>query len=85
MSAHDLRSAARAVALAKLNEWRRQCDRLAGLVRQGVIDKAEAIDALADIAAANGLVVAHGEALIQSALAEAFRDSDFSLLRSEVA
>jgi hypothetical protein len=81
----DLQEAQRAVANAKLNEFRRQCQRLATLVRCGSLDKARAIDCLADIADANGLVVAHGEALIRTTLSEAFANADFRPMAAEVA
>jgi len=46
MQERELREAWRSVANAKLVEYKRQCWRLAMLVRQGVIDKQAAIDRL---------------------------------------
>lgn len=45
-----------AVANAKLAEYRRQCWRLAALVRQGAIEQATAVDRLWEIAIAHALV-----------------------------
>jgi hypothetical protein len=81
----ELREAWRAVANSKLTEFRRQCWRLAHLVRQGLLDKNAAIDALHTIAIAHALVRALGEDRVQAILNEAFADSDFHPLRTEVA
>lgn len=68
----ELRKAWQAVANAKLLEFRRQCWRLAGLVRNGSIRKADAVDALWMIATAHALVRALGEDRIQNIIGEAF-------------
>ena len=81
----DLREAWRAVANAKLVEYRRQCWRLAVLIRQGVVENAGAADRLWEIAVAHALVRAHGEDRIEAILAEAFADNDFHPMRAEVA
>jgi hypothetical protein len=67
-----LLEARRAVANAKLVEYRRQCWRLAILVKQGTVDKAVAVDRLWEIAIAHALVRALGEQRVQAILAEAF-------------
>jgi hypothetical protein len=68
-----------------LVEYRRQCWRLAVLIRQGVVEKAGAADRLWEIAVAHALVRAHGEDRIEAILAEAFADNDFHAMRAEVA
>jgi hypothetical protein len=68
----ELIEAWRAVANAKLAEFRRQCWRLAHLVRKGVIDKGAAVDRLYEIATAHALVRALGEDRVEAILAEAF-------------
>jgi hypothetical protein len=68
----ELIEAWRAVANAKLAEFRRQCWRLAHLARQGVVDKGAATDRLWEIATAHALVRALGEDRIQAIIAEAF-------------
>jgi hypothetical protein len=65
----------REVANAKLREYRRQSWRLAFLARQGIVNKATAIDRLWTIANAHALVRALGEDRIQAILAEAFADA----------
>ena len=87
MSSQDreLLEAWRAVANAKLTEFRRQAWRLALLVRQGMIDKAAAVDRLWEIAIAHALVRAFGEDRVQSIIGEAFADADFRPMHSEVA
>jgi hypothetical protein len=87
MSSQDreLLEAWRAVANAKLTEFRRQAWRLALLVRQGVIDKAAAVDRLWEIATAHALVRALGEDRVQAILDEALADADFWPLHAEVA
>jgi len=74
----------RAVANAKLTEFRRQCWRLALMVRQGTINKTAAIDRLYEMAVAHALVRALGDHRIQAILAEAFADADFRPMHSEV-
>jgi len=81
---HELIEAWRAVANAKLVEFRRQCWRLAHLVRKGVVDKAAAVDRLCEIATAHALVRALGEDRIEAIIAEAFSDADFRI-KEEVA
>ena len=75
----------REVANAKLNEFRRQCWKLALLVRQGTVDRTAAVDRLWEIAIGHALVRALGEDRIQAILDEAFADADFRPMRSEVA
>jgi hypothetical protein len=70
----ELLEAWRAAANAKLTEFRRQCWRLAILVRRGMIDKMAAVDRLWEIAIAHALVRALGEDRIEAILAEAFAD-----------
>jgi hypothetical protein len=67
-----LLEARRAVANAKLNEYRRQCWRLAILVKHGALDNAAAVDLLREIAIAHALVRSLGEARVQAILEEAF-------------
>jgi len=74
-----------AVANAKLAEFRRQCWRLALMVRQGTINKTAAVDRLWEIATAHALVRALGEDRIQAILDEAFAGADFQSMHSEVA
>jgi hypothetical protein len=62
----------RAVANAKLVEFRWQCWRLANCVRQGTVPKADAVDVLWTIATAHALVRAMGEDDVQGIIAEAF-------------
>jgi hypothetical protein len=81
----ELIEAWRAVANAKLIEFRRQCWRLALLVRQDVVNKTAAVDRLWEIAIAHALVRALGEDRVQALLDEAFADADFRPLHSEVA
>ena len=75
----ELLEAWRAVANAKLTEYRRQCWRLAILARQGTIDKTAAVDRLYEIATAHALVRALGEDRIEAILVEAFADADFRM------
>jgi hypothetical protein len=79
----ELREAWRAVANAKLVEYRRQSWRLAILVRLGIIAKPSAIDRLYEIAIAHALVRSLGEDRIEAIIGEAFVDTDF--LHAEVA
>ena len=81
----ELRQAWRAVANAKLVEFRNQCWRLAILVRQGTVDKVAAVDRLHEIAIAHALVRALGEDRVEAIIAEAFAGADFHPLRTEVA
>jgi hypothetical protein len=81
----ELREAWRAVANAKLVEYRRQSWRLAILVRQGNIAKPDAVERLYEIAIAHALVRALGEDRIEAIVAEAFADTDFRPLHAEVA
>jgi hypothetical protein len=62
----------RAVANAKLVEYRRQCWHLAALVQQGTVNKADTVDKLWEIAIAHALVRAMGDDRIQAIIAEAF-------------
>jgi hypothetical protein len=81
----ELREAWRAVANAKLVEFRRQCWRLAHLARQGTIDRTAAVDRLYEIAIAHALVRALGDDRVQAIIAEAFADSTFHPMRADVA
>jgi hypothetical protein len=72
----ELLEAWRAVANAKLREYRRQCWRLAGLVRQGRLDKQAAVDRLREIAIAHALVRALGEDRVELIISEAFIGTD---------
>jgi hypothetical protein len=81
----ELIEAWRAVANAKLHEFRRQSWRLALLVRQGALDRAAAVERLWEIAIAHALVRALGEDRVQAILDEAFADADFRPLHAEVA
>jgi hypothetical protein len=85
MQDRELLEAWRAVANAKLTEFRRQCWRLAMLVRQGVVDKMAAVDRLYEIATAHALVRALGEDRIEAIIAEAFADANFQPMNAEVA
>jgi hypothetical protein len=71
----ELVEAWRAVANAKLVEFRRQCWRLAMLVQEGFVDKTAAVDRLWEIAVAHALVRALGEDRIEAILAEAFANT----------
>jgi hypothetical protein len=79
----EFREAWRAVANAKLNEYRRQCWRLAGLVRAGAVIKQAAVDHLVTIAIAHALFRSLGEDRIEAIIAEAFADTEFGSLRAE--
>ena len=68
----ELLEAWRSVANAKLVEYRRQCWRLSMLVRQGVLERAVAVDRLYEIAIAHALVRALGDDRVQAIIAEAF-------------
>jgi hypothetical protein len=73
-----------AVANAKLNEYKRQCWRLASLARQGAVEKIAATDLLFEIAIGHAMVRALGEDHVQAILAETFADADFHSMRMEV-
>jgi hypothetical protein len=75
----------RAVANAKLIEFRRQCWRLAILWRKGAITKQNAVDRLWEIAVAHALVRSLGDDRIEAIIAEAFAGSDFIPMMEEVA
>jgi hypothetical protein len=62
----------RAVANAKLKEFRHQCWHLAGQVQRGIVDKQDAIDRLWEIAVAHALVRIMGEDRVEGIIAEAF-------------
>jgi hypothetical protein len=81
----ELLEAWRAVANAKLNEYRRQCWRLAHLVRKGAVQRLAAVDRLYEIAVAHALVRSLGEDRVQAIINEAFANADFRLMHSEVA
>jgi hypothetical protein len=81
----ELLEAWRAVANAKLTEYRRQAWRLAIRVQQGIVDKTAAVDRLWEIAIAHALVRSLGEDRVQAIIAEAFADADFRPTHSEVA
>jgi hypothetical protein len=82
----EVREAWRAVANAKLVEYRRQSWRLAHLARQGKIKMADATDGLWEIAIAHALVRALGEDRVQAIIAEAFAGTDFGPMQhAEVA
>ena len=81
----ELIEAWRAVANAKLIEFRRQCWRLAMLVRQGHVGKDTAVDRLYEIAIAHALVRSLGEGRVQAIIGEAFADADFRPMPAEVA
>ena len=81
----ELIEAWRAVANAKLTEFRHQCWRLALLVRQGALDRVAAVDRLWEIATAHALVRALGEDRVQAIFDEAFADADFRPMHAEVA
>jgi len=70
--AAELHEAWRAVANAKLAEYRRQCWRLAGLTAQGTIAKADAVDCLWNIALAHALIRALGEDHVELIITEVF-------------
>jgi hypothetical protein len=84
MTDPELQKAWRSVANAKLAEYRRQCWRIAGLVQAGVINKADAVDALFNIATAHALVRSLGEDRVTAIVSEAFAGADFDPLRAEL-
>jgi hypothetical protein len=81
----ELLEAWRAVANAKLAEYRRQCWRLAGLVQQGIVGRVAAVDRLWEIAIAHALVRAMGDDRVEAIIAEAFAGVEFDPMFSEVA
>jgi hypothetical protein len=68
----ELIEAWRAVANAKLVEFRQQSRRLAVLGSRGVVGKIAAVDRLWEIAIAHALVRALGEDRVQAIISEAF-------------
>ena len=72
MSERELIEAWRAVANAKLKEFRRQAWRLAVLTREGLVPKAAAVDRLWEIAIAHALVRSLGEERVQLIISEPF-------------
>ena len=68
----ELLEAWRAVANAKLKEFRRQAWRLAVLTREGLVPKAAAVDRLWEIAIAHALVRSLGEERVQLIISEPF-------------
>jgi hypothetical protein len=75
----------RAVATAKLREYRKQCWRLAMLVRRGMVDKTAAVDRLWEIGVAHALVRSLGEDRVEAIISEAFAGADFRPMHAEVA
>jgi hypothetical protein len=73
----ELLQAWRAVANAKLVEYRRQCWRLAALVQGGIVGRVAAVDRLWEIAIAHALLRALGEDRVEAIIAEAFAGADF--------
>jgi len=69
--------ARRAVANAKLTEYRRQAWRLAGLVHQGAVNKADAVDLLWELAVGHALLRAMGADRVTAIIAEAFAGTAF--------
>jgi hypothetical protein len=84
ISAEELREAWRAVANAKLAEFRKQCWRLAGLARRGIVEKQAAVNRLWEVALAHALVRALGEDRIEAILSDAFADAVVPPLPSEL-
>lgn len=68
----ELIATKRAIALGKLSEFQRQCERLAKLVVEGGISHADAVDGLFEAAEANHLTEVHSVDYIQRSLAAAF-------------
>ena len=81
----ELTESWRAVANAKLGEYRRQCWRVAGLIRSGAVDKQTAIDGLWNIAVAHALIRSLGEDHVQAILSEALGSADFYPMHAETA
>ena len=81
----ELLEAWRAVANAKLVEYRRQAWRLAILVKGGIVSKPAAFDRLWEIATAQALIRSLGEDRVQAILSEAFADAVFHPMHVEAA
>jgi hypothetical protein len=81
----EFRETRRAVANAKLAEYRKQCWRLGLLARRGIVNRANAADVLWEIATAHALIRSLGEDRISAILDEAFADADFRPMATEVA
>jgi hypothetical protein len=79
----ELLEAWRSVANAKVAEFRRQCWRLAHIVREGLVGKVEAVDRLWEIAIAHALVRAMGEDRVAMIIGEAFADANFDPMRAQ--
>jgi hypothetical protein len=71
-AAAELNETRRAVANAKLVEFRKQCWRLAGLCARGDVELQAAIDLIWEIATAHALVRSMGVDEVQVIIAEAF-------------
>jgi len=71
----ELIATKRAIALGKLTEFERQCERLAKLVVEGRISRTDAVDGLFEAAQANHLTEVHSVEYIQLSLAAAFISS----------
>ena len=81
----ELLEAWRAVANAKLKEYRHQAKRLAQLVGRGIVTRSAAIDRLWEIATAHALVRSLGEDGVQAILSEAFAGAAFHPMHAEAA
>jgi hypothetical protein len=81
----EFRETRRAVANAKLTEYRKQCWRLSLLAKQGIVNRVHAIDLLHELAICHALVRSLGEDRVTAIIGEAFADSDFRPLAAEVA
>ena len=79
----ELLAAWKAVANAKLNEYRTQCWRLSSLVRQGIVEKPAAVDKLWEIAIAHALVRSLGEDRVHAIIAEAFAGAELRPMEAE--
>ncbi|MCS3896257.1 hypothetical protein M2171_005390 [Bradyrhizobium japonicum USDA 38] len=79
----ELIAAKRSIALGKLTEFQRQCERLAKLVVEGGISRADAADGLFEAAEANDLIEMHGVDYIQGTLATAFSSAHMDSAREE--
>jgi hypothetical protein len=62
----------RNIALGKLHVFEEECRKLAGLVRDGVLNKRDTIDALQDAAIANDLSHTFGDDLVTDLMSAAF-------------
>ena len=67
----ELLASRRAIAIGKLAAFDAECRRLADLVAEGVVPRADAIDALIEADTANNLTGTFG-ALVESILHDAF-------------